>query len=86
MVLDYNLEIRKRSSGGATPQLVFVGFHVLEEDPLWKPTTNEELENYGDIADKENIAKRYVDMVRKRKGIIKDREMVEGEKDKSRKQ
>lgn len=61
------LEIRKRTSGAASPQLVFSGFEMLDEDPFWVPTTEEELEDLGEKADKENLARKYMDMVRKRK-------------------
>lgn len=32
-------EIRKRSSGAASPQLVFSGYEMLDQDPFWVPTT-----------------------------------------------
>jgi ribosome assembly protein 1 len=60
-------EIRKRTSGAAQPQLVFSGWEVLDEDPFWVPTTEEELEDLGDKADRENVALKYVNDVRKRK-------------------
>ena len=62
-------EIRKRSSGSASPQLRFVGFEMLDEDPFWVPSTVDELEDLGELADRENVAKRYVDGVRRRKGL-----------------
>jgi ribosome assembly protein 1 len=40
---------------------------MLDEDPFWVPTTEEELEDLGEKADKENLARKYMDMVRKRK-------------------
>ncbi|SCZ92656.1 BZ3500_MvSof-1268-A1-R1_Chr5-2g08074 [Microbotryum saponariae] len=60
-------EIRTRSSGAASPQLVFHGFEILDQDPFWVPTTEEELEDLGEKADRENIARRYMDAVRRRK-------------------
>jgi ribosome assembly protein 1 len=48
---------------------VFSGFEMLDEDPFWVPTTEEELEDLGEKADKENLARKYMDMVRKRKVI-----------------
>jgi hypothetical protein len=51
-------EIRTRTSGAASPQLVFHGFEMLDQDPFWVPTTEEELEDLGDTADRENVAKR----------------------------
>lgn len=62
-------EMRKRTSGAASPQLVFAGYEMLDEDPFWVPSTEEELEDLGELADRENVAKRYVDGVRKRKGL-----------------
>ena len=71
-------EIRKRTSGAASPQLIFQGFEMLDEDPFWVPFTEEELEDLGELADKENVAKRYMEGVRKRKGLfIAGRKLVE---------
>jgi len=39
-------EIRKRTSGAASPQLIFQGFEMLDEDPFWVPSTEEELEDF----------------------------------------
>lgn len=70
-------EIRKRTSGAASPQLVFQGFEMLDEDPFWVPFTEDQLEDLGELADKENVAKRYMDMVRARKGLeVKGRKLV----------
>jgi ribosome assembly protein 1 len=63
-------EIRKRTAGLASPQLKFEEFEILDEDPFWVPTTEEEMEDLGELADRENIAKRYVDGVRERKGLL----------------
>ena len=41
------------------------------------PTTVEELEDLGEKADRANVAKMYVDNVRKRKGMFVERKMVE---------
>ncbi|KAL2075750.1 hypothetical protein VTL71DRAFT_693 [Oculimacula yallundae] len=68
-------EIRKRTSGAASPQLIFQGYEILDEDPFWVPFTEDDLEDLGELADKENVAKRYMDSVRKRKGL-----MVSGKK------
>ena len=62
-------EIRKRTSGAASPQLRFQGFEMLDLDPYWVPFTEDELEDLGELADRENVAKKYMDMVRKRKGL-----------------
>lgn len=74
-------EIRKRTSGAASPQLRFQGFEMLDEDPFWVPFTEDELEDLGELADKENVAKRYMDRVRRRKGlVVKGAKRVEAEK------
>jgi ribosome assembly protein 1 len=39
-------------------------------DPRWVPKTEVELEDLGEFADRENVAKRYVDGVRRRKGLL----------------
>ncbi|PGH27673.1 hypothetical protein AJ80_00688 [Polytolypa hystricis UAMH7299] len=77
-------EIRKRTSGAASPQLIFAGYEMLDEDPFWVPATEEELEDLGELADRENVAKRYMDSVRSRKGlVVKGKKMVEAEKQKT---
>ncbi|KAJ5635974.1 uncharacterized protein N7484_009287 [Penicillium longicatenatum] len=77
-------EIRKRTSGAAQPQLIFSGFEALDEDPFWVPATEEELEDLGELADKENVAKRYMDAVRSRKGlVVQGRKLIDAEKQKS---
>ncbi|KAF3053963.1 Cytoplasmic GTPase/eEF2-like protein (ribosomal bioproteinsis) [Didymella keratinophila] len=76
-------EIRKRSSGSASPQLRFAGFEMLDEDPFWVPFTEDELEDLGELADRENVAKRYVDRVRRRKGLLVKEVKVEAEKQKT---
>lgn len=63
-------EIRKRTSGAAQPQLIFAGFEILDEDPFWVPFTEDDLEDLGELADKDNVAKKYMDGVRKRKGLL----------------
>ncbi|KAF5345545.1 hypothetical protein D9758_012021 [Tetrapyrgos nigripes] len=70
-------DIRKRTSGAASPQLIFSGYEMLDQDPFWVPTTEEELEDLGEKADRSNIAKGYMDTVRDRKGLFVDRKIVE---------
>ena len=47
-------------------------------DPFWVPTTEEELEELGETADRENVARRYVDNVRARKGLYVEKKLVDG--------
>ncbi|KAI3630698.1 hypothetical protein MIR68_012133 [Amoeboaphelidium protococcarum] len=63
-------DIRKRTSGVAQPQLVFSGWELLDQDPFWIPQTEEELEDLGDKSDRDNIARRYMESVRRRKGMF----------------
>lgn len=63
-------EMRKRTSGAAQPQLVFAGFEILDEDPFWEPRTEEEIEDFGVLGDRERVSKRYMDGVRARKGMV----------------
>ncbi|KAF7365389.1 hypothetical protein MVEN_00411300 [Mycena venus] len=71
------VEIRKRTSGAANPLLIFSGYELLDQDPFWVPTTEEELEDLGEKADRSNVAKGYMDAVRERKGLFVDRKIVE---------
>lgn len=41
------------------------------------PTTVEELEDLGSLAERANVAKTYVDAVRKRKGMFVEKKIVE---------
>ncbi|CAO1625225.1 unnamed protein product [Parajaminaea phylloscopi] len=70
-------EVRKRTSGAASPQLVFRGFETFDLDPFWVPRTEEELEDLGEKGERENTAKRYMDAVRRRKGMKTDERIVE---------
>ena len=49
----------------------------MDQDPFWVPTTEEELEDLGEKADRENVAKAYMDKVRERKGMFVDKKIVE---------
>ncbi|KAH7038111.1 P-loop containing nucleoside triphosphate hydrolase protein [Microdochium trichocladiopsis] len=76
-------EMRKRTSGAAQPQLIFAGFEVLDQDPFWQPFTEDDLEDLGELADKENVAKRYMDGVRRKKGLLVEGVRVAAEKQKT---
>ncbi|OAP62834.1 hypothetical protein AYL99_02061 [Fonsecaea erecta] len=67
----FSEEIRKRTSGLAQPMLRFVGFQIVDDvDPFWVPRSEEELEDLGVHGERDNVAKRYVDAVRRRKGLL----------------
>ncbi|XP_058012282.1 elongation factor-like GTPase 1 isoform X2 [Ahaetulla prasina] len=70
-------EIRKRTSGLASPQLIFSHWEVISDDPFWVPTTEEEYLHFGEKADSENQARKYMNAVRKRKGLYVEEKIVE---------
>lgn len=51
----------------------------MEQDPFWAPTTEEEITEWGESGSgvAPNIARRYVDMTRKRKGLPVMEKIVE---------
>lgn len=52
-------------------------YEILDKDPFWVPTTEEELEDLGDKADRANVARVYMDKVRRRKGMFVEQKVVE---------
>ena len=46
-------------------------------DPYWVPTTEEEYMHFGEKADSENIARNYMNKVRRRKGLKLKEQIVE---------
>ncbi|XP_026813344.1 elongation factor-like GTPase 1 isoform X3 [Rhopalosiphum maidis] len=77
----FSAEIRKQTSGLASPQLVFSHWEVIDIDPFWVPNTEEELELFGEKADSGNRALNYMNAVRRRKGLSVEEKIVEfGEK------
>ena len=66
--MDFANELRKATSGEAQPQLLFSHWETLDMDPFWEPSTMEELKQFGEKADSENLALHYMNYVRKRKG------------------
>jgi ribosome assembly protein 1 len=73
----FSEDIRKKTSGAAQPQLVFSGFEAIDQDPFWVPTTEEEIEHLGEFAERENIARKYVNGIRKRKGLFVDEKIIQ---------
>lgn len=79
--LDFVNEIRKQTSGMANPQLIFSHYEIVDLDPFWTPNTEEEYALYGEKADTENLARKYMNLVRRRKGLSVQEKIVEhGEK------
>lgn len=73
----FSEDIRKKTSGGAIPQLVFNGFETYDQDPFWVPTTVEELEELGEKGDRENWIRTVMNDIRRSKGLFVDEKVVE---------
>jgi len=73
-------DLRKRTSGAATSaQLLFSHWVVMPQDPFFTPTTDKEREEYGDTVHEgqvNNIARKYMDAVRTRKGMPVEKQVV----------
>lgn len=52
-------------------------FQVISSDPYWVPTTEEEYLHFGEKADSENQALKYMNAVRRRKGLYVEEKIVE---------
>ena len=50
---------------------------VIDIDPFWVPTTEEEYLHFGVKADSDNQARKYMNDVRRRKGLKVDEKIVE---------
>ncbi len=48
----------------------------MEMEPFWKPTTQQELEDHGEMASEPNLTRLVVDKVRKRKGLTVEEKVV----------
>lgn len=72
-------EMRDQTSGAANAQLVFSHWAVIDSDPFFKPTTQEELEEWGENIDTlpPPLSKRIITDVRKRKGLLVQEKIVE---------
>ena len=92
----FTAELRSETAGNVVPQLSFSHFEVIEEDPLWIPMTQSEIEEYGDVAQKHNehavdrydYVKRLLQSVRTRKGLetkVQTVESAEKQSNRSRK-
>lgn len=66
-----------QTSGAASnPQLVFSHWSVMEMDPFFQPQTEEEREDFGERVYEHNYVRRYIEGVRKRKGLARDEKIV----------
>ncbi|KAG7379146.1 Elongation factor-like GTPase 1 [Phytophthora pseudosyringae] len=66
-----------QTSGAASnPQLVFSHWSIIDMDPFFQPQTEEEREDYGERVYEHNYVRRYIEAVRKRKGLSRDEKIV----------
>ena len=70
-------EMRTKTSGAAAPQMAFSHYELIDVDPFFVPTTEDELEEIGEVDYSDNIAMRYIRDVRRRKGLMVEEKIVE---------
>lgn len=71
--LEIGPEIAQNTSGQVTaPELVFSHWEIWDCDPFWVPTSEDELEDYGDDMTPENAALDCIRQVRQGKGLVLD--------------
>ena len=70
-------DVLTHTSGAASnPQLVLSHWSIIDMDPFFQPQTDEEREDYGERVYAHNYVRRYIDAVRKRKGLSRDEKIV----------
>jgi ribosome assembly protein 1 len=88
-------ELLQKTSGEVTvPELTFLKWERIDEDPFWIPTSLEEREDFGEILSNgntstgmDNTALKYIRQVRERKGLLVDssRTVIAAEKQRTMK-
>ncbi|MES1906072.1 MAG: Cytoplasmic GTPase/eEF2-like protein (ribosomal biogenesis), partial [Paramarteilia canceri] len=79
-------ELQSATSGNLMPKLEFSHWEVLDFDAHWRPTTSDEIEDFGQNESsktEKNLAKIVVDAVRKSKGL-RIKEVLVKDSDKQR--
>ena len=76
--LGFSNALLSTTSGTASnPQLIFAKWQILDIDPFFQPSTNEEKEIHGDIVmNQHNIIRQYIDTIRRRKGMAVEEKIV----------
>ncbi|KAK9818827.1 hypothetical protein WJX74_007698 [Apatococcus lobatus] len=73
-------DMRRRSSGAASASLMLSHWERLQVNPFFIPKTEEEREEFGEEGQgvgTQNLAKALIDKVRRRKGLLVERRVVE---------
>lgn len=83
----FSEQIRGETSGSASVQLAFSHWDMLEDDPYWVPTTEEEIEEFGDNigAARPSLAKKIMTEVRRKKGMAVEWEVLVKDPEKQQK-
>ena len=80
--------LRRVTSGLAAPQFSFGGWKMVEQDPFWIPTTEEEIEDIGleDTTEvNNNLARKLVNKIRRSKGLrVEEKTVEKAEKQRTR--
>lgn len=68
-----------KTSGAARTQMQFSHWALLDQDPSWEPTTEDEKEEFGSNANAkgDNLARQLVNNIRRRKGLHVEEKLVE---------
>lgn len=75
-------DLRRQTSGAAsTPQLLFSHWQIIPDNPFFRATTEDELEEFGERGYEEsyqahNRAYKYIQEIRKRKGLSTSEKVV----------
>ena len=72
-------DVRTKTGGVSSPQLLFCHWEMITEDPFWQPRTEDELEEFGEsasAAQAPNMARDLMNKVRRRKGLKVDEKVV----------
>jgi ribosome assembly protein 1 len=70
-------DVRKKTGGEASPQLLFSHWELIPQDPFFVPRSEEELEFHGALDASPNLARDLVDHVRRRKGLKVQEKVVQ---------
>ncbi|KAK9869094.1 hypothetical protein WJX84_011258 [Apatococcus fuscideae] len=73
-------DMRRRSSGAASASLMLSHWERLQVNPFFVPKTEEEREEFGEEGQgvgTQNLAKALIDKVRRRKGLLVEKRVVE---------
>ncbi|KAL6624618.1 hypothetical protein ACP70R_031939 [Stipagrostis hirtigluma subsp. patula] len=75
---EFSEKLRNGTSGSASAFLAFSHWQTITQDPFFIPKTQEEIEELGDGSSiGQNLAKRLMNSVRRRKGLYMEEKVVE---------